>query len=91
MNYITKSSILKHEVTVIDRAELSGTASVTVQANPDDDNLTFTLDRIIYSESGFQFEASNSCENTTFDEKSIPTDALIDIYNYVVENEDKIG
>ncbi len=77
-------------VTVIECTDISETESVVVMAHPDDDNLTFTLDRIILDDAGLHFEASNSCANTAFHEIDIPTDSLLSIYDYLVAHEDSL-
>lgn len=85
-----KALMLKCGITVIECTDISETESVVVMAHPEDDNLTYTLDRVILDDAGLSFEVSNSCNNTFFEEDNIPTDSLLSIYDYLVAHEDSL-
>ena len=85
-----KALMLKCGITVIECTDISETESVVVMAHPEDDNLTYTLDRVILDDAGLSFEVSNSCNNTFFEEDNIPTDSLLSIYDYLVAHQDSL-
>ena len=55
-----------------------------------DGNLTYTLDRIDYTNGYLEFEGSNVSENGFWNTYTITLDALIDIAEYLSNNEEEI-
>ena len=55
-----------------------------------DSNLTYTLDRIDYINGRLEFEGSNVSENGFWNTDTISLDALIDVAEYLSDNEDEI-
>lgn len=68
-----------------------GGSTPIVLADEYDDNKTFTLDSVSRDKHGnLLFDSSSCCSDRTDTEESIPTDALLDIAEFISANEDSI-
>ena len=85
-----KTLINKHNLQQIDAVDIDEGSSPIIDEDTCDENLTFTLDRVTLKDGSLEFDGSNCCENHTWDEESIPTDALVSISEWLEENEDAI-
>ncbi len=77
----------KHNLDEIEAAEISESYSPVIERHPFDDNLTKTLDSISLEDDELTFEASDCCDNATYDEDSISSDALLSVTQWLMENE----
>ena len=85
-----KALMKKHNLQQIDAVDIDEGSSPIIDEDTCDENLTFTLDRVKLENDSLEFDGSSSCENGTWDEESIPTDALVSISEWLEENEDTI-
>jgi hypothetical protein len=85
-----KALMKKHSLQQINAVDINEGSSPIIDENTCDENLTFTLDRVKLENDSLEFDGSSSCENSTWDEESIPTDALVSINEWLEENEDTI-
>ena len=85
-----KALMKKHSLQQINAVDINEGSSPIIDKNTCDENLTFTLDRVKLENDSLEFDGSSSCENSTWDEESIPTDALVSINEWLEENEDTI-
>lgn len=82
-----KKLMTKHRIQTVEAYDIDEGSSPIVDENGSDGNLTFTLDRVTLKDGSLEFEASNCCENHTWDEDDISTDALVGISEWLEENE----
>lgn len=61
-----------------------------LKSNEYDENLTFTLDCVGIRNTKVYFEGSSSCESITLWADQIYVEVLIDLYEWLVDNEDEI-
>lgn len=66
-----------------------GDSPIVLEGDEDED--TYTLDRIYYHDGKLRFDISSSCNNDTLKTKDVPTDALCDIAEYLKEYEGDIS
>ena len=85
-----KALMKKHSLQQINAVDINEGSSPIIDEDTCDENLTFTLDRVKLENESLEFDGSSSCENSTWDEESIPTDALVLITDWLEENEDAI-
>lgn len=85
-----KALMKKHSLQQINAVDINEGSSPIIDEDTCDENLTFTLDRVKLENESLEFDGSSSCENSTWDEESIPTDALVSITEWLEENEDAI-
>ena len=86
-----KALLAKYGLEQIDAVDIDEGCSPVVRRNPDNDDMTFTLDRVVLKDGKLLFDASSCFDNATFDEDSISTDALADIQEWLEENEETIA
>ena len=81
----------KKGVTKIEVNEINGCDAPVLQWG-DDDESTYTLDRVIISSFGrLTFEGSSSAYNISMNESAISTDTLVEIEEWLTDNEDDIN
>ena len=85
-----KALMKKHSLQQINAVDINEGSSPIIDEDTCDENLTFTLDRVKLENESLEFDGSSSCENSTWDEESIPTDAHDSITEWLEENEDAI-
>ena len=86
-----KALLAKYGLEQIDAVDIDEGCSPVVRRNPDNDDMTFTLDRVVLKDGKLLFDASSCFDNATFDEDSISTDALADILEWLGDNEETIA
>lgn len=85
-------SILKsHSVTEVYAIDICEGSSPVVREDTIEENNTQTLDHIRVENGKLFFSASSCWENSDYNEQTISTDALIDIYEWLEENQDELS
>jgi hypothetical protein len=79
-----------HGLDLVLASDIDPGSSPVVLEDPYDANDTFTLDAIRIEDGRLEFDASNCSQNVTYTEDNIPTDAILDIADWLEENEDAL-
>ena len=85
-----KALMRKHDTEYILATDINACSVPVVIRHPFDDNHSFTLDDIRLENDNLTFGSSSSCENTSHDENDIPLEVLIEIADWLRDNENKI-
>lgn len=85
-----KDIMRRHGVDTVYAYDIDEGSSPVIEPNPFDDNFTKTLDSISLEDDELTFEASDCCDNATYDEDSISSDALLSVAEWLSENEDAL-
>ena len=84
-----KALMAKYHLETVNACDINATSSPLAKEDPYESDLTFTLDRVALHDGSLEFDASSCFENSTWNEDSISTDALVDIQEWMEENEDE--
>ena len=79
-----------NNIELIEAYDIDPGSSPIIQEDPFDDNNTYTLDRIILDGETIYFDGSNASQNCSWNDANIPTDALLDIADYLDMYADEI-
>ena len=81
----------KYHLKEVDMACIDEGCSPILQENPNDGNLTFTLDRIVVGEDTITFEGSSSSENAEWTDADLDIEVIAWICDFLKEREDELS
>lgn len=73
-------------ITEIKAVEIDEDSSPVIIEDAIDGDFSYTLDAVRVTENGLEFDTSNNWERTTYTERNIPTDALLDVEEWLLDN-----
>ena len=79
-----------HGLDLVLASDIDPGSSPVVLEHPNDANNTFTLDAVGIVGSKLKFDASSCSQSAIYTEDDIPTDALLDIADWLEDNEDAL-